>query len=246
MEILSLLSLARWCSGQSEGSATWATWWSMTSASCTAPLLFLQTSRAHLSSTPALTAAASLRTTCATSSTTAETTPTRTPTSAVRPPLMSDWWHPAKDPSRMNGEPGWITLCIAVFQRASVGAAALSLTSVPGVSADGMSLIGGSKWAAPPQLAPGRQVTTPWETPRGTTSTWRAPSPRQSATPPEYQDPYWAAGAHSARWDGGQRAVNSVKWKKKVSIQFDSVYFILPNITNYEFASEGFTIWTHT
>jgi len=30
------------------------------------------------------------------------------------------------------------------------------------------------------------------------------------------------------------------------NIQFNSVYFVLPNITNYTFASEGFTICTHT
>lgn len=42
-------------------------------------------------------ATASLRTTCVTSSTTAGTTLTSTTTSAVRPPLMSDWWHPGKD-----------------------------------------------------------------------------------------------------------------------------------------------------
>lgn len=95
---------------------------------------------------------------------------------------------------------------IAVFQRALAGAAVLSLTSVPGVSADRITLIGWSKRAALRQLAPGHQVTTPWETPRGTTSIWRAPSPRQPETPPAYQDPYWAAGAHSARWGGGQRA----------------------------------------
>jgi len=31
-----------------------------------------------------------------------------------------------------------------------------------------------------------------------------------------------------------------------LSIQFNSVYFILPNIKNYKFVSEGFTICTHT
>jgi len=31
-----------------------------------------------------------------------------------------------------------------------------------------------------------------------------------------------------------------------MSVQFNSVYFIWPNITNYEFPSEGFTICTHT
>lgn len=67
------------------------------SASCTAPLLFLQTGHVQLSSTPALMATVSLRTTCVTSSTTVGTTLMKTPTSAVRPPLMSDWWHPAKD-----------------------------------------------------------------------------------------------------------------------------------------------------
>jgi len=29
-------------------------------------------------------------------------------------------------------------------------------------------------------------------------------------------------------------------------IRLNSVYFIQPNITNYEFPSQGFTIWTHT
>lgn len=176
------------------------------SASCTALHLFLQTSRAHLSSTPALTATASLRTTCVTSSTTAGTTLTRTTTSAVRPPLMSDWWHPRKDKFSDN----WIAwmdfffFFIAVFQRASAGTAALSLTSVPGASAVRMTLIGWSKQVALRQLARGLRVTTPWGTLRGTTSTWRAPSLRQPETRPAYQDPYWAAGAHSARW-GGRR-----------------------------------------
>jgi len=31
-----------------------------------------------------------------------------------------------------------------------------------------------------------------------------------------------------------------------VRIQFNSVYFVKPIITNYNFASEGFTICTHT
>jgi len=37
-----------------------------------------------------------------------------------------------------------------------------------------------------------------------------------------------------------------LSWQRRVSIQFNSVYFIQPNITNYVFASVGFTICTHT
>lgn len=54
-------------------------------ASCSALHLFLQPCLAHLSSTPALMATASPKTTCVTSSTTVETTLMKTPTSAVRP-----------------------------------------------------------------------------------------------------------------------------------------------------------------
>jgi len=31
----------------------------------------------------------------------------------------------------------------------------------------------------------------------------------------------------------------------KIKVQFNSVYFISPNITNYKFASKGFTICRH-
>lgn len=169
--------------------------------SCTAPLLFLRTSRAHLNSTPVLTATASLRTTYATSSTTAGTTLTRTPTSAVRPPpLMSDL---PKIHFQISEISDRCFFFVAVFQRDLADAAILSLTSVPGVRAERMTSIGWSKRAALQRLAPGHRVTTPWGTPRDTTSTWRAPSPRQPETLPAYQDLYWAAGAHSARWGGG-------------------------------------------
>lgn len=57
-----------------------------------APLLFLQATCVPLSSTPAQTATAFLRTTSVTSLTTAGTTQTRTLTSAVRPFLVSDQW----------------------------------------------------------------------------------------------------------------------------------------------------------
>lgn len=66
------------------------------SASCTALRLCHQTSHAHLSSMPVLTATASQRTTFVTSSTTVETALMRITTYAVRPPLKSDRRHPRK------------------------------------------------------------------------------------------------------------------------------------------------------
>lgn len=203
--IRGLLSFVRWCSGRSEGSATWAMWWSTTSTSWTVPLHCSQISRAHPSSTLAPTASASLRTTCVTLSTTVGTTLTRTPTSAVRRPPVSDRWWQQKD-SFIDNCRTWIDFrfYIAVFQRALVGAAILSLTSAPGVSADRTTLTGWSKRAARRQLAPGRRLTTRLGTPQDTTSTLRALSHILLETSPVYQDRCWAAEALSARWE--QRA----------------------------------------
>jgi len=72
------------------------------SASWNALLLLHQSSPAQLSSIPALMATAFLTTTYVTSPTTAGTIQMRTPISAVRPPLMSDWWHQEKDSSQIH------------------------------------------------------------------------------------------------------------------------------------------------
>lgn len=164
----------------------------MTSASCSAPHLFLHPCRAHLSSMPALTATASPRTTCVTSSTTVETTLMRTPTSAVRPCqiktcdfiwiIRSSW-----------------RFCAGVEQRASAGAATSSLTCAPGASANKMTSIGWSRQVAPWQWGPGLRGTTPWGTPLDTMSTWRAHSLKRPEMLPPSQDPSWAAGAPSVR-----------------------------------------------